>query len=107
MTETRPEGLIPRSVSQDDRPCELHATHTPITVVNELHHAFPQEWQKDLWGEVRDKTLISMCATGHNNVHAAIRYFTKYGEVPAWCVGKTREAVLYAVASKAKAVKKS
>lgn len=76
---------------QTAEPCVLHAEHRPVTIVNELHHPFPQEWQKALWGEVRDDRRVSLCATGHNNVHAAITYFEKNGEFPGWCVGKTRE----------------
>jgi hypothetical protein len=77
--------------SQDDQPCVLHLEHRPVTIVNELHHPFPQEWQKELWGEVRDSRRVSLCATGHNNVHAAIRYYQSKGKFPVWCVGKTRD----------------
>jgi hypothetical protein len=62
-----------------------------VTIVNELHHPFPQEWQKELWGEVRDDRRVSLCATGHNNVHAAIAYYEKNKKFPAWCVGATRD----------------
>ena len=78
-------------ISQALAPCVLHAVHSPITVVNELHHPFPQAWQKRLWGEVRDDHTVSVCATGHNNVHAAIAYKEKNGKFPDWCVGATRE----------------
>lgn len=81
----------PVSVAQDSVPCVLHACHSPITVINELHHPFPQEWQKAIWGYVKDNRMVSLCATGHNNVHAAISYFEKNGVFPAWCVGKTRD----------------
>jgi hypothetical protein len=77
--------------TQEDSPCVLHKTHTPVTVVNELHHPFPQEWQKELWGEVRDNRRVSLCATGHNNVHAAIENYKKTNKFPDWCVGATRD----------------
>jgi len=107
MSETHPPGVTVRSVSQDVRPCELHAVHTPVTVVNELHHAFPQEWQKDIWGEVRDKTLVSICSTGHNTIHAAIRYYEKHFEWPSYCVGKTRDLAVYAVDARMKAMRET
>lgn len=81
----------PLQASQVDKPCVLHAEHRPVTIVNELHHPFPQEWQKKLWGKVRDNRMVSLCATGHNNVHAAISFYEKNGKFPDWCVGKTRE----------------
>lgn len=72
-------------------PCVLHDYHRPLSVVNELHHPFPQEWQRELWGEVRDDRRVSICATGHNNVHAALSWHAAYGEWPRWCVGNTRD----------------
>lgn len=78
-------------IAQEAVPCVLHASHSPVTIVNELHHPFPQAWQKKLWGEVRDDETVSLCATGHNNVHAAITYFEKNKKFPDWCVGKTRD----------------
>lgn len=76
--------------SQEEAPCVLHLNHSPITVINEMHHPFPQAWQRALWGEVRDDRVVSVCATGHNSVHAAISYKEKHGSYPSWCVGKTR-----------------
>ena len=80
-----------RQVFQDDEPCVLHLTHSPVTIINERHHPFPQAWQKALWGEVRDDRTVSLCATGHNSVHAAITYYEKNHRFPAWCIGKTRD----------------
>lgn len=88
-------------VSQEQAPCVLHKSHTPVTIVNELHHPFPQAWQKALWGEVRDDTTVSICATGHNNVHAAIAYYEKYKKYPEWCVGATRDLAEQAVTLRA------
>ena len=89
--------------SQKTTPCVLHKRHTPVTVINELHHPFPQEWQKALWGEVRDQRKVSLCATGHNNVHAAISHYEKYGKFPDWCIGATRELAQLAFTRKAEA----
>lgn len=82
-----------REVYQRSAPCVLHKTHSPVTVVNELHHPFPQAWQKEIWGEVRDNRTVSVCATGHNSVHNAITYYVNNGKYPEWCVGKTRDIV--------------
>lgn len=81
----------------------MHKVHSPITVINELHHPFPQAWQKKIWGEVRDDTTVSICATGHNSVHTAINYYEKYNKYPAWCVGTTRDLAERAVTSRAEA----
>lgn len=80
-----------RSIPHAKAPCVLHRTHSPITVINELHHVFPMEWQRAIWGEVRDKQTISVCSTGHNNIHEAHRIHKRTGEFPTWCVGETRE----------------
>lgn len=78
---------------QTTRPCYLHRFHSPLTVVNEEHHPHPQEWQKALWGKVKDNRTVSLCATGHNTVHYCIDYFEKNGKYPLWCRGATRALV--------------
>lgn len=83
----------PRTVSQEDAPCVLHRHHSPVTIQNEYHHPFPQAWQKNLWGEVRDDRVVSVCATAHNSVHIAISELEKTGKIPLWCVGTTRDLV--------------
>ncbi len=84
-------------VSQADEPCVIHAYHRPVTVVNELHHPFPQGWQREVWGEVRDTRTVSVCATGHNTIHAALRHWERYGNFPDYCIGRTRDLVEEAV----------
>lgn len=90
MTTAHPEGIDVRTISQQVAPCVLHRRHEPITTVNELHHVFPKEWQNDVWGEVRDNTRVSVCSTGHNNVHEALRIYEHTGDLPGWCRGRTR-----------------
>ena len=94
----------PFSISQEDGPFTIHRVHVPVTIVNELHHVFPMEWQRDVWGEVRDQTKQSVCSTGHNNVHAALRFYDRYGEWPKWCRGKTRALANEAVKRRAAAI---
>lgn len=81
----------PMQIGQDVKPCVLHTSHSPVTVINEMHHVFPQEWQNDIWGEVRDRTTASICSTSHNTIHAALRYYDKNGAFPTYCVGATRD----------------
>ncbi len=90
-------------MTQSKAPCVLHASHSPVTVINELHHPFPQAWQRKIWGEVRDDRTVSVCATGHNNVHQAILNFEFTGTYPSWCVGKTRDLAEEAVTLRAAA----
>ena len=87
MTEL---AQAPRKVTQHDRPCEVHKYHSPITVINELHHIFPQEKQKRVWGEVRDNREVSLCGTGHNTVTQSWLYHDKHLEWPEWCIGESR-----------------
>lgn len=82
----------------------LHSTHSPITVLNELHHIFPQEWQRDIWGEVRDQRKASICATAHNSIHVALRAYDRGEGWPAWCVGKTRDLAMLAIVRRAEAL---
>ncbi len=56
----------------DSRPCRCVTRHTPRPEATELHHVFPAGVQRELWGEVRDRTLEPLCPTGHRAVHAVI-----------------------------------
>lgn len=85
----------PRRIDHRAAPCGLHTFHSPITVQNELHHPFSQYLQRRVWGEVRDHRLVSLCGTGHNTVHVALRYFEKFHMWPDWCVGRTRDLAAY------------
>lgn len=87
-----------RTITSDKAPCVLHETHSPVTIINELHHPIPQTWQEHKWGEVR-LGPVPVCATGHNTFHEALRRVINHGEhMPRWCVGKTRHMVEFAVA---------
>jgi hypothetical protein len=94
---------VTRQISQNVAPCVLHSTHSPVTVVNELHHLFPMEWQRDIWGEVRDRETRPVCSTAHNTIHAAIRYYDKNGVWPTYCVGATRDMAEEAINRREKA----
>lgn len=77
-------------ITQEEGPCELHAYHNPITVINEGHHIFPQYLQIKVWGEVRDNRKANICATAHNTVHYGIEHYLANGVFPAHVRGKTR-----------------
>jgi hypothetical protein len=86
-----------RKVSQEKKPCVLHASHSPITVINEEHHWVPQAWQLAVWREVR-LGPDPICATSHNSYHEALRRVVNHHEpVPSWCRGRMREEILRAV----------
>lgn len=78
---------------QKDHPCELHISHSPITVINEGHHRFPQFLQRRVYGKVIDNRLIYICATSHNTVHDAIYSWEDDGHIPKWIVGKTKDLI--------------
>lgn len=83
----------PRQVTEKERPCEIHLLHRPATVINELHHIFPQELQREVWGETLDQRVVSICATGHNTVTQAWLLFLKDNshDWPKWLVGVSRD----------------
>lgn len=58
--------------------CTHHADHRPKTHVNEIHHVWPLgEGGPNI---AANRTVI--CATGHNNVHALLNLYKKYGQTP-------------------------
>jgi hypothetical protein len=52
--------------------CVLHRIHLPRPVRTHKHHVFPKYLQIRKYGQIRDKELVYVCATGHDDVHAAI-----------------------------------
>jgi hypothetical protein len=88
------------AIPHDAAPCVLHKYHEPVTVLNELHHVFPQYLQESVWGKgiTPDQEKRPICATSHNSVHVAITGYLKTGVWPRWCVGKTRDLCEEAIA---------
>lgn len=64
----RAAPLLPWSVA----PCRCVVTHVPKPVMTELHHIHPMGEQKRIWGEVRDHERVSLCSSGHENVHSML-----------------------------------
>lgn len=90
-----------RAISHERAPCVWHATHSPVTIINELHHVVPQAWQDKRYGKVI-LGPVPVCGTGHNSFHEALRRVCNHGEpIPRWCVGKMRDDVEAALAWRA------
>jgi hypothetical protein len=61
--------------------CALHKEHKPMNLTVEQHHILPQAWQR-FWvppgATISGKALlwdprtVTLCPTGHRNVHALI-----------------------------------
>lgn len=63
--------------------CQIHKEHSPANLTAELHHAIPVAWQlhwqptvapfpgrdPDGRGELWDARTVTICPTGHRNVH--------------------------------------
>ncbi len=54
-------------------PCECVRRHVPAATSIELHHPFPQSFQKKRYGRVVDDTTVPLCPTAHTVVHDALR----------------------------------
>jgi hypothetical protein len=56
-------------------PCAVHAEHRPASHVQHRHHV----WPLGAGGpDVRDN-IVTVCATGHENLHALLRLLHKTG----------------------------
>lgn len=67
----------PALASAATRPCALYLDHgSAVPSVTQAHHVFPVYLQHRLWGEVRDRTLLHLCGTCHDNVHAWLYWIT-------------------------------
>jgi hypothetical protein len=80
--------------------CILHKRHEPVSHINEKHHIFP-EWLQalatvDIPAPTKGATVV-VCATGHNNIHAALNYFITNREWPRWLVGEQARFALFAM----------
>lgn len=53
-------------------PCQCVKEHTPVPVLTEQHHVYPQGEQIKAHGSVTDQDRVALCSTGHHNVHAYI-----------------------------------
>ena len=53
------------------RPCEMYRDHGSATPsVTQGHHVYPVYLQNRKFGEIRIATMVWLCGTCHDNVHA-------------------------------------
>lgn len=60
-------------------PCEVHAVHAPWHSDVHVHHI----WPLGMGGPDSRANTVSICPTGHTNVHALLRLAFRYGGVDA------------------------
>lgn len=59
-------------------PCEWYRDHgSSKPTRTQGHHANPQYLQIELWGEVRDDTIVWSCGTCHDSIHAWIYHLMR------------------------------
>lgn len=80
-------GLLQIKTVPDIQICEIHRTHRPRNLTVEEHHVVPQAWQH-LWvpasepmvyGPLWHPETITLCPTGHRNVHFWLVKYMKEG----------------------------
>lgn len=57
--------------------CQVHRRHSPHVAEPDLHHI----WPKGQGGPDVPANRVSICPTGHRNVHELLRLAFKYGGV--------------------------
>lgn len=55
--------------------CYLHQTHSPEPLNTAIHHVVPKSWG----GTDIAANKVTICPTGHENVHTVLNWFVKYG----------------------------
>jgi len=59
--------------------CEVHRRHTPASHINDRHHV----WPLGKGGPDIPENIITVCPTGHRNIHHLLESFIAHkGEVP-------------------------
>ncbi len=62
----------PLTAAFDERPCRCVKHHRPVPLITEQHHVFPAGVQEELFGRVRDRELLPLCASSHRNLHRVL-----------------------------------
>jgi hypothetical protein len=86
------------------RPCEAHGSHRPEAAYREFHHVIPQAWQhlwvpptaKVVWS-LWDRRTVSLCRTGHGNVHVWIVRFMREWEAVERTLGARKHPTVDSV----------
>jgi hypothetical protein len=75
--------VLPR---QTRSPCTVHKRHSPRSHINEIHHV----WPRGDGGPDTAANKVTICATGHNNVHDLINRYRKSPDgTVAWEIRRT------------------
>jgi hypothetical protein len=80
MTEMEPleVGAVPPRTTR--APCQVHANHTPQSHINEVHHV----WPLGDGGPNIPANKVTVCATGHNNIHDLLNKYRQAAGDPGW-----------------------
>lgn len=60
--------------------CQIHRYHSPHVAETEIHHVVPLAWG----GPADAANQVSLCPTGHRNVHELLGEFSAFGGPPPW-----------------------
>ena len=64
------------------KPCTVHNSHYPRSHINEIHHV----WPLGHGGPDVAANKVTICATGHNNVHQLLDAWLHAKGDPGWPV---------------------
>lgn len=60
-----------RTAQAAEKPCALYADHgSSVPVITQGHHVYPVYLQNRVYGRIQDPTLVFLCGTCHDSVHA-------------------------------------
>lgn len=60
--------------------CKVHAYHSPRQEYCQRHHILPLSWG----GKSEGTNLISICPTGHANIHYLLDQYEEHDGTPPW-----------------------
>jgi hypothetical protein len=66
-------------VMRTDSPCTVHQTHYPRSHQNHIHHILP----KENGGPTVSGNLVTVCPTGHYNIHKLLSMYLQTNGHPA------------------------
>lgn len=62
--------------------CEQHSYHSPMVSDVDVHHV----WPKFAGGPDVPENRVTICPTGHRNVHELLREYMHAGAEPSWSI---------------------
>jgi hypothetical protein len=67
--------------------CWLHKSHSPIPHLLDAHHITPKSWYVAA-GRAIDTRTLTICPTGHSNVHTFIDLLVAHAGTVPWTLAK-------------------